>query len=84
MITDRLMGARHGLSLQQRLLSPRQIGQNAVNKSNVVRRLSEAAIDRCLEYARAMPTPLSAIAFQQLHGAASGVGSGDTAFPPSL
>jgi FAD/FMN-containing dehydrogenase len=50
-------------------------------KSNVVRRLSEAAIDRYLEYARAMPTPLSAIAFQQLHGAASRVGSDDTAFP---
>jgi FAD/FMN-containing dehydrogenase len=28
-----------------------------------------------------MPTPLSAIAFQQLHGTASRVGSGDTAFP---
>ena len=50
-------------------------------KSNVVRRLSEAAIDRYLEYARAMPTPLSAIAFQQIHGAASRVGSDDTAFP---
>jgi FAD/FMN-containing dehydrogenase len=28
-----------------------------------------------------MPTPLSAIAFQQLHGAASRVGVEDTAFP---
>jgi FAD/FMN-containing dehydrogenase len=50
-------------------------------KSSVVRRLSEAAIDRYLHYARSMPTPLSAIAFQQLHGTASRVGSGDTAFP---
>jgi FAD/FMN-containing dehydrogenase len=50
-------------------------------KSSVVRRLSEAAIDRYLDYARTMPTPLSAIAFQQLHGAASRVGPGDTAFP---
>src|SRR5438067_1928057 len=50
-------------------------------KSSVVRRLSEAAIERYLDYARALPTPLSAIAFQQFHGAASRVGSGDTAFP---
>jgi FAD/FMN-containing dehydrogenase len=28
-----------------------------------------------------MPTPHSAIAFQQLHGGASRVGAGDTAFP---
>ena len=50
-------------------------------KSSVVRRLSEAAVERFLHYARALPTPLSAIAFQQFHGAASRVGSGDTAFP---
>jgi FAD/FMN-containing dehydrogenase len=28
-----------------------------------------------------MPTPLSNVAFQQLHGAASRVGAGETAFP---
>jgi hypothetical protein len=28
-----------------------------------------------------MPTPLTAIAFQQLHGAASRIGIADTAFP---
>jgi hypothetical protein len=50
-------------------------------KSSVVRRLGEAAIDRYLDRARTMPTPLSAIAFQQLHGAASRVRSDDTAFP---
>jgi FAD/FMN-containing dehydrogenase len=50
-------------------------------KSSVVRRLSEAAIDRYLDYAQSLPTPLSAIAFQQLHGAASRVGAGATAFP---
>jgi len=42
-------------------------------KSSVVRRLEEAAIDKYLDCARTMPTPLSAIAFQQLHGAASRV-----------
>jgi FAD/FMN-containing dehydrogenase len=50
-------------------------------KSSVVRRLSEAAIDRYLDYAQSLPTPLSAIAFQQLHGAASRVGAAETAFP---
>ena len=50
-------------------------------KSSVVRRLEEDAIDKYLDWARMMPTPLSAIAFQQLHGAASRVGSADTAFP---
>jgi hypothetical protein len=50
-------------------------------KSSVVRRLEEAAIDKYLDCARTMPTPLSAIAFQQLHGAASRVRSDDTAFP---
>jgi FAD/FMN-containing dehydrogenase len=50
-------------------------------KSSVVRRLEEAAIDELLEWGRTMPTPLSAIAFQQLHGAASRVRSDATAFP---
>ena len=50
-------------------------------KSSVVRRLEEAAIEKYLDCARTMPTPLSAIAFQQLHGAASRVRFDDTAFP---
>jgi FAD/FMN-containing dehydrogenase len=50
-------------------------------KSSVVRSLEEDAIDKYLDCARTMPTPLSAIAFQQLHGAASRVRSDDTAFP---
>jgi FAD/FMN-containing dehydrogenase len=50
-------------------------------KSSIVRHLSEAAIDQYLDHARTMPTPLCAIAFQQLHGAASRVPVGDTAFP---
>jgi hypothetical protein len=56
-------------------------GRLYYDKSSLVRRLSAAAIEIFLDYARAMPTPLSAIAFQQLHGAASRVGVGDTAFP---
>jgi hypothetical protein len=50
-------------------------------KSSVVRRLGEATIDRYLDCARTTPTPLSAIAFQQLHAAACRVRSDDTAFP---
>ena len=50
-------------------------------KSNVVRRLEEAAIDQLLKWGRTMPTPLTAIAFQQLHGAASRVSSDASAFP---
>jgi len=56
-------------------------GRMYYNKSSVVRRLSESAIERLLTYAHAMPTPLSAIALQQAHGAASRVGAGETAFP---
>jgi FAD/FMN-containing dehydrogenase len=51
------------------------------SKSSIVRRLNEAAIEAFLELARTNPTPLGVIAFQQLHGAASRVGAGETAFP---
>ncbi|HEU4367676.1 MAG TPA: FAD-dependent oxidoreductase [Methylomirabilota bacterium] len=51
------------------------------NKSSNVRRLSEPAIETMLEWARTLPTPLSVIALQQAHGAASRVRPGDTAFP---
>ncbi len=56
-------------------------GRRYYNKSSVLRHFNEAAIETLLAYGRALPTPLSAIAFQQLHGAASRVGAGDTAFP---
>lgn len=56
-------------------------GQLHYLKSSVVRRLEEAAIDKYLDWAQRMPTPLTAIVFQQLHGAASRVGSAATAFP---
>ena len=56
-------------------------GRMYYNKSSVVRRLSEAAIELLLKYAHAMPTPSSAIALQQAHGAVSRVSPGETAFP---
>jgi FAD/FMN-containing dehydrogenase len=56
-------------------------GRFYYSKSSIIRRLNEAAIEAFLDHARAMPTPLSAIAFQQLHGAAGRVGVDETAFP---
>ncbi len=56
-------------------------GRRYYNKSSIVRRLSDQAIDMLLAWGRAMPTSVSAIALQQLHGAASRVAVSDTAFP---
>ena len=56
-------------------------GRLYYNKSAITRRLSEDAIECLVEHGRTMPTPLSAIAFQQLHGAAARVGEGETALP---
>jgi len=69
--------------VQQQALfdDPWQPGRIYYSKSSIVRRLNEAAIDAFLDLARTMPTPLGVIAFQQLHGAASRVGAGETAFP---
>jgi FAD/FMN-containing dehydrogenase len=56
-------------------------GRRYYNKSSIVRRLSGAAIEALVEHGRSMPTTVSAIALQQLHGVASRIGSGETAFP---
>ena len=56
-------------------------GRRYYNKSSIVRRFNDGAIDALLTYAGAMPTSLSAIAFQQLHGAAARVAPDATAFP---
>jgi FAD/FMN-containing dehydrogenase len=56
-------------------------GRLYYSKSSIIRRLNEAAIEAFLDHARTMPTALSGIAFQQLHGAASHVGVDETAFP---
>jgi len=56
-------------------------GRRYYNKSSIVRRLSDSAVEMLLAYGRTMPTALSTIAFQQLHGAASRIGAGETAFP---
>lgn len=56
-------------------------GRRYYNKSSIARRITDGASERLVAYARSMPTPLSAIAFQQLHGAASRVPTDATAFP---
>ncbi len=56
-------------------------GRRYYSKSSLVRRLSEPAIETLLGLARTLPTPLSVIPFQQLHGAASRIGASETAFP---
>ena len=76
-----LISVRPYVEMQSLLDDPWPPGRLYYIKSSIVRRLSEAAIDTLLGYARAMPTPLSAVGFQQLHGAACRVDTGDTAFP---
>jgi len=56
-------------------------GRLYYNKSSIIRRLNEAAIETFLDAVRIMPTPLSILGFQQLHGVAGRVGADETAFP---
>jgi FAD/FMN-containing dehydrogenase len=56
-------------------------GRHYYNKSHVARLLTEGAIETLIEHARSMPTPLTVIALQQLHGAAARVDISETAFP---
>jgi FAD/FMN-containing dehydrogenase len=56
-------------------------GRRYYSKSSVIRRLTATGIETFVALGQAMPTPLSAIAFQQLHGAASRIGVTETAFP---
>ena len=56
-------------------------GRLYYNKSSNICDLSDEAIETVVEYARVMPTSLSSIYFQRLHGAASRVPESDTAFP---
>ncbi len=67
--------------MQTLLDDPWRPGRRYYSKSSVIRRLSEPAIETFVGLACAMPTPLSSVAFQQLHGAASRVGASETAFP---
>jgi FAD/FMN-containing dehydrogenase len=56
-------------------------GRCYYNKAHNVRRLNEQVIQTIVRFSEALPTTVSNIALQQMHGAASRVGAGDTAFP---
>ncbi|MBI4474133.1 MAG: FAD-binding oxidoreductase [Acidobacteria bacterium] len=56
-------------------------GRHYYNKAHNIRRLNDGAIQTVLRYSAALPTSVSNIAFQQLHGAASRVAPDATAFP---
>ena len=56
-------------------------GRHYYNKAHNVRRLSDGAIQIILQYSAKLPTPVSTIAFQQMHGAASRVPVSAAAFP---
>jgi FAD/FMN-containing dehydrogenase len=56
-------------------------GRLYYNKSSILRRITEGAAEMLVAYGRSMPTPMTAIALQQAHGAASRVGPDATAFP---
>lgn len=50
-------------------------------KSNFIRALSHDAIETMIEQAKARPSQLSALVLQQMHGKASRIPGGETAFP---
>jgi hypothetical protein len=56
-------------------------GRHYSNKAHNIRRLGDGAIQTVLRYSAVLPTTLTNIAFQQLHGAASRVAASETAFP---
>ncbi len=56
-------------------------GRHYYNKAHNVRTLSDGVIQTVLQYAGTLPTSVSNIAFQQLHGAASRIPIDETAFP---
>jgi FAD/FMN-containing dehydrogenase len=56
-------------------------GRYYYNKSHILSGLSDEAIATLSAHARTMPTPLSVIALQQLHGVASRMPKSATAFP---
>lgn len=56
-------------------------GRHYYNKAHNARRLSAQAIQTILRFSALLPTPVSNIAFQQMHGAASRIAASETAFP---
>jgi FAD/FMN-containing dehydrogenase len=67
--------------MQQHLVDLLPAHRHYYNKSHIFKSLSDEAIDVFVEYAQNLPTLVSAIMFQQMHGAAARVLADDTAFP---
>ncbi len=56
-------------------------GRLYYHKGHNIRALTDGAIETLMAYAQIMPTPVSSIYFQQVHGASSRVPASATAFP---
>jgi FAD/FMN-containing dehydrogenase len=69
------------LEMQTQLDATWPPGRHYYNKAHNIRRLNNGAIRTILHYASILPTSVSNIALQQMHGAAGRVPSSDTAFP---
>lgn len=69
------------LEMQSLLDASWPAGRQYYNKAHNIRRIGEDAIETVLQHSAKLPTPLTNIAFQQLHGAAGRVAAGATAFP---
>jgi FAD/FMN-containing dehydrogenase len=76
-----LIAPRAYVEMQALLDDASPAGRRYYNKAHNARALSDGAMNTVLEYAGSLPTPVSNIAFQQLHGAASRVPVDETAFP---
>lgn len=76
-----LIQPRPYLEMQSQLDQTWPPGRHYYNKAHNVRRLADGAIQTILRYSAALPTAVSNIAFQQMHGAASRIPTSQTAFP---
>jgi FAD/FMN-containing dehydrogenase len=76
-----LIAPRPYVEIQALLDDAWPVGRRYYNKAHNVRALDDGTIHTVLDFARALPTPVSNIAFQQLHGAAARVPVDATAFP---
>jgi hypothetical protein len=76
-----LIQLREYLDMQTQLDSAWPPGRHYYNKAHNIRRLNDGTIQTILHYSSTLPIPVSNIAMQQLHGAASRVGPFETAFP---
>ena len=76
-----LIAARPYVEMQGLLDAAWPPGRLYYSKAHNVPRLSEAAIDTIVEYTERLPTAVSNIALQQLHGVAARVPENETAFP---